>query len=101
MGPNIGSGRPPSHPGQIQSQLSRMERRERGHWDSCQISLPLTLSGPARAQPHYDTGCSLQHEFYAFGENLTEGEILAQKRICSSSQAAISFISIPLADLLF
>lgn len=56
-----------SHPGQIQSQLSRMERRERGHWDSCQISLPLTLSGPARAPPHYDTGCSLQHEFYAFG----------------------------------
>ena len=44
MGLNIGSGPGPVR--QIQSQLSRMERR--GHWDSCQISLPLTLSGLGR-----------------------------------------------------
>ena len=99
MGPNIGSGRP--QPPWSDTISALKDGEERGHWDSCQISLPLTLSGPARAPPHYDTGCSLQHEFYAFGKNLTEGEISAQKRICSSSQAAISFISIPLADLLF
>ena len=30
-------------------------------------------------QPHYDTGCSLQHEFYAFWGNLTEGKSWLRK----------------------
>ena len=61
-------------------------RGERGHWDSCQISLPLTLSGPARAPPHYDTGCSLQHEFYAFEENLTERKSWLRKGFAKAAR---------------
>ena len=52
-----------AHPGQIQSQLSRMERR--GHWDSCQISVILvnvSIWSRSQLKAHFtDPGNPLYH----------------------------------------
>lgn len=97
MGPNIGSGRPQPPWSDTISALKDGEERERTlGFLSDLIATYIIGAGPGPA--------TLWHWMLAttwilcIRENLTEGEILAQKRICSSSQAAISFISIPLAD---
>ena len=48
----------------------------------------LHYRGWADQQPHYDTGCSLQHEFYAFGENLTK-ETSSLKVLFNSSEKSV------------